>query len=72
MAAGHNIVQGRGTALDAAKLFRDSDLTKEQWMERGVSLYGETGNVGFGLSQLPEDVYKGVVQGSKDFYKKQI
>jgi hypothetical protein len=70
IAATDNIVDGRGTALDAAKLFRESDLTKEQWLERGVSLRGEIGNVGFGLSQLPEDVYKGVVQGSKDFYKK--
>lgn len=58
-----NIAEGRGTALDAAKLFRDSGLTPEKLAERGISLKGPIARQGAALSNLSPQVFADVLSG---------
>jgi hypothetical protein len=58
-----NIAQGRGTALDAAKIFRDAKLTTEQIEARGVSLEGRNAKLGLGLANLDDALFRKVVIG---------
>jgi len=53
-----NIAEGRGTAVDAAKVMRDMGATAEDLLQdRGVSLKGELARSGFALSRLAPDVF---------------
>jgi hypothetical protein len=58
-----NIAEGRGTAVDAAKLLRDSHVTPEQLAEDGVSLKGKMARDGVALSGLPDHLWGQVFRG---------
>jgi broad specificity phosphatase PhoE/ParB-like chromosome segregation protein Spo0J len=61
--AEQNIADGRGSALDAAKYFRDSGITPEELKEKGISLGEATVAKGVALSNLSEPIFNRVVQG---------
>lgn len=58
-----NIAEGRGSALDAAKFFRDSGLGPEGLAQQGVSLTGHIARGGLALSRLTPDVFDKVAVG---------
>jgi ParB-like chromosome segregation protein Spo0J/2'-5' RNA ligase len=58
-----NIAEGRGTAIDAAKFFRDSGLTPEQLKEKGISLGEKTASDGLAMSKLDPAIFQKVVSG---------
>lgn len=58
-----NIAEGRGTAVDAAKFFRDSGLTPEQLKEKGISLGEKTASDGMAMSRLDPSIFQKVVSG---------
>jgi hypothetical protein len=58
-----NIAEGRGTALDAAKFFRDTGTTLEKLEEKGISLGEATANNGVALANLDTRLFDMVVQG---------
>jgi 2'-5' RNA ligase len=61
--AEQNIADGRGTALDAAKFFRDSAITPADLKEKGISLGEATVAKGVALANLSEPIFNQVVQG---------
>ncbi len=58
-----NIAEGRATAADAAKLFRDTGLTPDDLTANGVSLTGKTASDGMALSRLNDNLFNAVIQG---------
>lgn len=58
-----NIAEGRGTAIDAAKLFRERQLTPADLRAEGVSMRGKMAADGLALSQLPEGLWRAVYRG---------
>jgi diguanylate cyclase (GGDEF)-like protein len=53
-----NIAEGRGTAVDAAKVMRDMGATPADLLEaRGVSVRGDLARDGLALSRLTPDVF---------------
>ncbi|MCU1301406.1 MAG: hypothetical protein JWQ87_1690 [Candidatus Sulfotelmatobacter sp.] len=61
--ATQNIAEGRGTALDAAKFFRDSGMTAEDLKAQGISLGEAMAADGLALSRLDDSLFKRVVSG---------
>lgn len=55
-----NIAEGRGTPIDAAKVFRESHLGPEQLEAQGVSLRGPVAENGLALSKLSEPLWRAV------------
>lgn len=58
-----NIAEGRGTAVDAAKLFRDEGTTPQELEENGISLSGATAKNGLALANLHEALFSQVATG---------
>ncbi len=59
-----NIAEGRGTATDAAKIFRDSGLTEKELKEKhDLSLSGAIARQGVELSHLSDPLFAKVVDG---------
>lgn len=58
-----NIGEGRGTAIDAAKVFRDGAFTPKDLEDEGISLTGEKARQGLALSKLAPSIFDRVVQG---------
>lgn len=58
-----NIAEGQGTALDAAKFFRDTGLGMEGLRSEGVDLSGRVAKAGMALSKLEPDVFSKVATG---------
>jgi hypothetical protein len=58
-----NIAAGRGTAMDAAKFFRDSGYTPEELDQRGISMGEATAAKGVALSKLDPFIFDQVVSG---------
>jgi hypothetical protein len=58
-----NIAEGRGTAVDAAKLFRDMGATPAMLEDRGISLRGAVARDGVSLARLPQTLFQDVVSG---------
>lgn len=58
-----NIAQGNGTAVDAAKFFRDTGLGPDEITRQGVSLKGSVAKNGVALSKLATDVFDQVASG---------
>ena len=58
-----NIGDGKGTAIDAAKVFRDSGLTPEELAQAGISLKGKVAEDGMALSKLTGVLFDDVVRG---------
>ena len=63
MGALQNIADGRGTPVDAAKFFRDTNMTAADLKAKGISLGEATANQGLALSNLDEPIFKRVVSG---------
>jgi len=61
--ARQNIGEGRGTAIDAAKFFRETGATPEKLEEHGISLGEATAQNGLHLSRLSDSLFQKVVQG---------
>lgn len=58
-----NIAEGRGTAIDAAKLFRDQDIGPAELDETGISVRGAVARDGLALKNLPQSLFQDVVAG---------
>jgi GGDEF domain-containing protein len=58
-----NIAEGRGTAMDAAKFFRDSGFTPERLSEIGISMTEATAANGVALARLDPSLFDQVVTG---------
>jgi hypothetical protein len=58
-----NIGEGRGSAIDAAKVFRDLDIGPEDLKKRDVSVRGEKAAQGLALAKLPQDLFDQVWRG---------
>jgi hypothetical protein len=58
-----NIKQGRGTSVDAAKVFRESGLTREALIAGGMPMKEKIASEGLALANLHEPIFKKVVNG---------
>jgi len=58
-----NIAEGRGTATDAAKFFRDTGLNAQAVREKGVSLKEHTAAQGLAMSGLEPKAFQRLVAG---------
>lgn len=58
-----NIAEGRGTAIDAAKYFRDTGITPEDLKTKGISLGEATARDGIALSRLAPEIFQRLVAG---------
>jgi hypothetical protein len=58
-----NIGEGNGTALDAAKLFRESGMTAADLESRGVAIKGEVASQGLALAKLDPHLFAKVASG---------
>lgn len=58
-----NIAEGRGTPLDAAKIFRDTNATPEALQKKGISMKGAIARQGMGLANLDQRIFDLVAQG---------
>lgn len=58
-----NIAEGNGSAIDAAKVFRDANITPEDLAAKGVSIKGEKASQGMALAKLDPFLFRKVVDG---------
>jgi hypothetical protein len=58
-----NIAEGRGTSIDAAKVFRDSGATADDLKNQGLSLTGSVAKEGPSLANLDPSLFNQVVSG---------
>lgn len=58
-----NIAEGRGTAIDAAKVFRDSQMSPEELQKEGISPTGTVAKAGMALANLDPALFSKVVSG---------
>ncbi len=58
-----NIAEGRGTAIDAGKLFREQRIDAASLDEMGISRTGAIARDGLALSSLPQALFQQVVSG---------
>jgi hypothetical protein len=56
-----NIAEGRGTALDAAKFFRDTGLTAEDVKRKGIPLREKIATDGLGIAALEPSLFNKVI-----------
>ena len=56
-----NIADSKGTGIDAAKLLRDTGMSKDDLRRAGAT--GELARLGIGMRDLPQDVFDMVVAG---------
>lgn len=53
-----NIAEGHATPLDAAKVFRDGNLTAADLEREGISLEGPVAKQGLGIAALDDNLYR--------------
>lgn len=58
-----NIAEGRGNALDSAKFFRDSGLTRSDLEKKGIPMKEKVAEDGLALSALNDGLFDKVIQG---------
>jgi hypothetical protein len=58
-----NIAEGRGTSIDAAKLFRDSGMDAQQVADANIDLSESKARDGLALAGLSDDLFQQVVNG---------
>lgn len=58
-----NIAEGQGTALDAAKLFRETGYTQEDISRLGVNLTGQKASQGLALASLNPGLFSSAMKG---------
>jgi ParB-like chromosome segregation protein Spo0J/Sec-independent protein translocase protein TatA len=61
-----NIGEGNGTAIDAAKYLRDSNVTPEEMKAKGISLSGKIAADGIILSKLADPLFHRLTLGQLD------
>lgn len=61
-----NIADGKGTAVDAAKVLRDLNMSAADLEAEGISLKGAIARDATGLSGLPQNIFDMVAQGDLD------
>jgi hypothetical protein len=66
VAAARNIASGRGTVLDAAKVFRETGVQVDQLEDVGLSKNEALVDNGMAIASLAEDFYRKVVSGEID------
>ena len=59
----HNIMDGQGSAVDAAKVFRDLKFSDEDLQNRGIALKGKLAKDAIGLRDLTPEVFDPVTRG---------
>jgi hypothetical protein len=59
-----NIAEGQGTALDAAKVFREKNFTPQELAQYGVSSTGKIANEGLALAALDDFLFRQVANGA--------
>lgn len=58
-----NIAEGRGSAIDAAKVFRDTGMDANDLAAKGISLKGAIAKDGNNLARLAPQIFSRVIQG---------
>jgi hypothetical protein len=58
-----NIAEGHGTALDAAKFFRDTNWTKEDVVKKGIPLKEKIATDGLAIASLEANLFRQVIDG---------
>jgi hypothetical protein len=58
-----NIAEGRGTPIDAAKLFKDTGMKPAELAQQGISLKGAVARDGLALSGLTDHLFTKVAKG---------
>lgn len=58
-----NIAEGRGTAIDAAKLFRDNEFSRSDLINKGIPLREKIASDGLALASLSPVLFNSVVSG---------
>jgi len=58
-----NIAEGRGTPIDAAKLFRDQGIDAPALEQMGISRTGAVARDALAISKLPQALFQDVVSG---------
>jgi phage gp29-like protein/ParB-like chromosome segregation protein Spo0J len=58
-----NIAEGRGDAMDAAKFFKDSGLSKEDLDRKGIPMREKVATDGIALSKLDDALFRKVIDG---------
>ncbi len=58
-----NIAEGRGTAIDAAKHYKDTGTTREQLAEKGIPLREKVATDGLSLAKLDDAAFRRVIDG---------
>lgn len=66
IAAARNLSQGRGTAVDAAKLFRDAGIKSQDLKRLGLSENEKVVSDGIGIASLSKEYFNRVVSGDID------
>lgn len=59
-----NIAEGRGNALDSAKFFRDSGISRQDLEAKGIPMREKIATDGLAMANLSEPLFDRVVQGS--------
>ncbi len=59
-----NIRDGKGTSMDAAKVFRDGNVTPEEMEREGISPEGKIAKEGVALAGLSDRAFQRVVDGT--------
>lgn len=57
-----NIAEGQGTVLDAAKMFRDSNMTAEEAQASGLNLAGQKARQGMAISNLATPLFNAALR----------
>ena len=58
-----NIAEGHGTALDAAKFFRDTNWTKQDLVNKGITLKEKVASDGLAIASLEPNLFRQVIDG---------
>jgi ParB-like chromosome segregation protein Spo0J len=58
-----NIAEGRGTAMDAAKFFKDSGMTRSDLESKGIPMREITANKGIAISKLDDSLFQKAING---------
>ena len=58
-----NIAEGRGNAMDAAKFFRDTGLSRQDLMDKGIPLGEKVATDGLAISNLDDSLFRRTVDG---------
>jgi len=58
-----NIAEGRGTAIDAAKFFKDTGLTRDEVEAKGIPMREKIAQDGIALSRLEDSLFRRTIDG---------